>query len=256
MTKKKVEQNGHYLVLKPALNSEPRESLGSPEVVGSSPIGQHEGLKPVVPSKYPEVAKQQGDVTILLFYAYCSPVMTSSQQDHAIGFCYNVLTQNKVSGRLRIGREGYNSTLTGSYEGIRKFTESLRSYDPSTFLSTDFKYVDYLPENQRLKGLKVWPVKEIVTYGFNPLDAPLEKTGTHLSPEEFHKALEDPNAVVIDVRNFNETLIGKFFSPVVEVLDPCMRRSTEFPNWVEENRAKLDGKKVLMYCTGLLSHHY
>ena len=29
-----------------------------------------------------------------------------------------------------------------------------------------------------------------------------------------------------------------------------MRKSTEFPKWVEENRAKLEGKKVLMYCTG------
>lgn len=50
--------------------------------------------------------------------------------------------------------------------------------DPSTFGETDFKYVDGLPANQMLKGLKVWPVTEIVTYGFDPKDAPLEKTGT------------------------------------------------------------------------------
>ena len=34
--------------------------------------------------------------------------------------------------------------------------------------------------------------------------------GTHLSPVEFHQAMLDPNTVVIDVRNFNETVIGKF----------------------------------------------
>lgn len=34
--------------------------------------------------------------------------------------------------------------------------------------------------------------------------------GTHLSPVEFHNAMLDPNTVVIDVRNFNETVIGKF----------------------------------------------
>lgn len=37
--------------------------------------------------------------------------------------------------------------------------------------------------------------------------------GTHLPPAEFHAALANPNAVVIDVRNFNETLIGKFAPP-------------------------------------------
>jgi predicted sulfurtransferase len=124
-------------------------------------------------------------------------------------------------------------------------------------------------------------------------------TGTHLTPKQFHAALADPSSVVIDVRNFNETLIGKFAPPGTpcsssstsatagesslssssssnnnnnnnnkintnnnkkktpeellsneKVLDPLMRRSTEFPEWVEKNRHKLEGKKVLMYCTG------
>jgi predicted sulfurtransferase len=42
----------------------------------------------------------------------------------------------------------------------------------------------------------VWPVTEIVTYGFNPEEAPLDMRGTHLSPQEFHNALENPNSVV------------------------------------------------------------
>jgi hypothetical protein len=37
----------------------------------------------------------------------------------------------------------------------------LQEYDPSTFGQTDFKYVDNQPDNQLLKGLKVWPVTEI-----------------------------------------------------------------------------------------------
>ena len=57
-----------------------------------------------------------------------------------------------------------------------------------------------------------------------------------------------PNTVMIDVRNFNETIIGKFKHP--NLLDPCMRKSTEFPQWVKDNRSKLEGKKILMYCTG------
>jgi len=56
--------------------------------------------------------------------------------------------------------------------------------------------------------------------------------------------------------------IGKFAPPpavvlsdneknnvVSKVLDPCMRRSTEFPDWVKRHKQELEGKKVLMYCT-------
>jgi predicted sulfurtransferase len=76
--------------------------------------------------------------------------------------------------------------------------------------------VDNQPDSQLLKGLKCWPVTEIVTYGFDPADAPLDMRGTHLPPADFHKALENPNSVVIDVRNFNESLIGKFAPPTFD----------------------------------------
>jgi hypothetical protein len=33
--------------------------------------------------------------------------------------------------------------------------------DPKTFSNVDFKYVDNQPDNQLLKGLKVWPVTEV-----------------------------------------------------------------------------------------------
>ena len=204
-------------------------------------------------TEYAAVEEPVGNNTILLFYAYCTPVMSVKAQDNAIAHFYAFLKENGVTGRLRIGREGYNCTLTGPHEAIRKFTTELRKYDPATFKNTDFKYVDGQADNQLLPTLKVFPVSEIVNYGFNAHDAPLHMTGTHLAPHEFHKALENPNAVVIDVRNFNEALIGKFQPPEngtqQKYLDPQMRRSTEFPEWVERNKKSWEGKQVLMYCT-------
>jgi hypothetical protein len=54
---------------------------------------------------------------------------------------------------------------------------SPQKFSFETFGHTDFKYVDNLPDNQMLKGLKVWPVTEIVTYGFNYAEAPLHTRG-------------------------------------------------------------------------------
>ena len=239
------------------------------------------------PKEYPP-DNDPKDSTILLFYAYSDPQMRKGEQDKAIASCYGTLNSLGVTGRLRIGREGFNGTLTGSYSSIREFTTFLKKFQPATFGNTDFKYVDHLHSNQLLKGLKVFPVAEIVTYGFNPDDAPLDKRGVHLTPQEWTEKMKDPNAVVIDVRNFNETLIGKFCPggaaalkppgqkgedeekeknkkemkkekkrkredpPAPQgatVLDPCMRRSTDFPLWVQANKEKLQGRPVLMYCT-------
>jgi predicted sulfurtransferase len=204
---------------------------------------------------YPPTKPLEGNNTILLFYAYCTPPMSRDGQDRAIAHMYGFLKNLGVTGRLRIGREGYNSTLTGPHDAMRKFTAELRRYDPNTFRNTDFKYVDKQPDNQLLPALKVFPVSEIVNYGFNAGDAPLELGGTHLKPAEFHKALENPNSVVIDVRNYNEALIGRFQPPEnaddghQKYLDPQMRKSTEFPEWVEKNKKSWEGKQVLMYCT-------
>jgi predicted sulfurtransferase len=60
--------------------------------------------------------------------------------------------------------------------------------------------------------------------------------------------------VIIDVRNAYESAIGHFQPPPggAELLDPKMRNSHEFPKWINapETREKLQGKKVMMYCTG------
>ena len=93
--------------------------------------------------------------------------------------------------------------------------------------------------------------------GFDPKQAPLHMRGKHLSPQEFHNALEGKNTICLDVRNFNESLIGKFVPPgdipvtgaPGVVTDMLMRRSTDFPKWVDNNRHRIDGKKVLLYCT-------
>ena len=71
---------------------------------------------------------------------------------------------------------------------------------------------------------------------------------------EYHKALEDPDAIVVDVRNQYETEIGRMRPPAngAKFLDPKVRNSHEIPRWLNapETRERLAGKRVLMYCTG------
>ena len=72
--------------------------------------------------------QKKGNVTILTFYAYVSPVWTKLQQDEAMEFCYNTLLKYECTGRLRVAREGFNGLLTGPPTGIRAFTEELKAW--------------------------------------------------------------------------------------------------------------------------------
>lgn len=90
---------------------------------------------------------------------------------------------DRPPSRDKVTPSSSNSFTPISYcHSIRAFTNQLRKFDHNTFHATDFKYVDKQSNKQRLKELKVFPVKEIVTYGFNPDDAPLDKRGIHLKP--------------------------------------------------------------------------
>jgi predicted sulfurtransferase len=193
-----------------------------------------------------------GNVTLLLFYAYVVPPWTRPERSAAADFARATLARLGCTGRLRVALEGFNATLTGPAEGIRGFTAALREFSPRHFGATDFKYVDGLQDNKAFRELKVMPVDELVTYGFKASEAPLEYGGRHVKPEDWTRLAAQPDTVMIDVRNANETAIGRFAPPPqgAQLLDPHMRRSTEFPEWVDSMLPALKEKKtVMMYCT-------
>ena len=146
------------------------------------------------------------------------------------------------------------------------------------FNETDFKFTDGMPANQKFKSLSIRKVDELVVrliirhqipdairiffsskaYGLDGAKAPsIEKySGTHLEADEYHDMMskKDNNTVIIDVRNAYESAIGHFAPPQngAELIDPEMRNSRDFPRWLNlpETQEKLQGKKVMMYCTG------
>jgi len=216
------------------------------EVPEGMVLGKNGKLYPKPPPAPP------GNTTLLLFYAYVQPPWNSRARSAALDFARSTLSTGGCTGRLRVALEGFNGTLTGPAQGIRAFCDGLRSYAPEQFGNTDFKFVDGLADNKMFRELKVWPVEELVTYGFSVEQAPLNQGGKHVSPAEWTELSKRPNTVMIDVRNANETAIGRFAPPTggAVLLDPRMRRSTEFPEWVDKVLPQLEGKNVLMYCTG------
>ena len=88
--------------------------------------------------------------------------------------------------------------------------------------------------------------EELVAYGVPEESYDMNLVGKHLSTKEYNKALEDPDALIVDMRNYYESEIGRF----EDALIPDVETSKEL---LPEVKRLLKGKeknKVLLYCTG------
>jgi rhodanese-related sulfurtransferase len=199
-------------------------------------------------------AQEVNKITLLLFYTYVEPVWDEATYNFMLKTLQEVGERLQLTGRMRVAKEGVNCTLTGTQEAIVEYCTMLRKLRPKEFENTEFKLTHDLPLAQKFPNLKVFKVVELVHYGLEGSKAPpiAKYQGTHLEPKDYHEMLAEKDTVVIDVRNHYEAAIGRFAPPNSEWLDPKMRKSTEFPVWLDkpETKEMMRGKQVMMYCTG------
>jgi hypothetical protein len=162
--------------------------------------------------KSDKVLASQSNHTLLLFYAYIEPALSSPAHREAVKQAEALAAKHNMTGRLRVAPEGFNGTMTGHTNDTRLFCLSLRSW-MKCFEQTDFKLTDDLPFGQIFPALKVFPVNEIVNYGLRGSQPHLNQGGIHLNAKDYHKKMEDQNTVIIDVRNTYEAVIGRFDPP-------------------------------------------
>lgn len=204
----------------------------------------------------PKGADDGNHGTILLMYQYVEPLWGKKEHKNVLKKIIELGLKLNITGRGRVAPEGVNFTLSGMPKDVRDFCSALRDWNP-LFNETDFKLTDWLPKDKLFKSLSIRKTEELVAYGLAGDDkAPSLKkfAGTHLEADEYHKAMTDNDTVIVDVRNAYESAIGSFQPPEggAELIDPKMRNSIEFPKWLNDpaTQQKLNGKKVLMYCTG------
>lgn len=174
---------------------------------------------------------------VLLYYKYVD-IAEPEQfvQDHK-ALCKKL----NLKGRILIGSEGINGTLAGRTEDTDEYKRIMGEDERFADIHWKEDAYDSIP----FPKLKVKYREEIVTLGL-PGEAPSSRGGEHLSPEEWHKMAADENAVILDARNDYEWEIGKFKDAIL----PDVKTFREFPQWVKDHKEELEGKKVLMYCTG------
>ncbi|MEG4044410.1 oxygen-dependent tRNA uridine(34) hydroxylase TrhO [Microcoleus sp. Pol17_C1] len=148
---------------------------------------------------------------------------------------------NNVKGTILLAQEGINGTIAGSSEGVHAVLAFLRS-DPRF---ADLVHKESFSEKAPFYRLKIRLKREIVTMGVPDIN-PRLMAGKYVKPEEWNKLLDDPDVVVVDVRNDFEVSMGTFEGAI----NPKTKSFSELPEWALRETALRTKPKVAMFCTG------
>jgi UPF0176 protein len=149
--------------------------------------------------------------------------------------------ENRVKGTILLAQEGINGTIAGSAEGVNAVLAFLRA--DSRF--ADLVHKEAVAEKLPFYRMKVRLKREIVTMGVPDLN-PSVMAGKYVKPEEWNQLLDDPDVVIVDVRNDYEVKMGTFPGAI----DPKTKSFSELPEWVRQETALYHKPKVAMFCTG------
>ncbi|KAJ5054089.1 uncharacterized protein L3040_000373 [Drepanopeziza brunnea f. sp. 'multigermtubi'] len=173
-----------------------------------------------------------------------------------------------LGGKIRIAKEGFNITVGGTKAAIEEYMYKCQSHwsFSGLDLSTPEKQQAYFKPTSGGcacvfggSPASVRVTSEITPMGVtNYLPAKWDEV-ISLSPEEFHERCHnDPDILLLDVRNHYESRIGYFVDPKTgePALRPPIRRFSQWPQYVKkqmrgsDNGRGLGKRHIMTYCTG------
>ncbi len=172
------------------------------------------------------------------FYKYCS---IKSPEDFR-NELYTNLENYNILGRIYVSYEGINAQISIPEHSLDEF----KSYISSFKIFKDIKFKHAVEEGISFLKLKILVRDEIVAYKVPKDSYDMNKTGIHLKPVDFNSSIKHKDAVVVDMRNYYESEVGRFKNAVI----PDAHFSKELLPKVAEILEDKKDKKVHLYCTG------
>jgi len=174
------------------------------------------------------------------FYKYAKIGNTEIFRNHM----FLAWDQQDVLGRIYVANEGINAQLSVPAENFEDFKNHL---DTTTFLENVRLNIAVEHANYAFLKLQVKVRNKIVADGLNDTSFDVRNKGVHVNAEKFNELIEDPETVLVDMRNHYESEIGHFKNAITPDVD-TFRESLDV---IEEDlRAHKEDKKLVMYCTG------
>ncbi len=176
----------------------------------------------------------------LSFYAY-SKIENPTQFRNALFLAWEPL---EVLGRIYVAHEGINAQLSVPADCFYDFKNSIEAYH---FMQNIRLNVAVEHDDFSFLKLTIKVRDKIVADGLNDATFDSSNIGIHLKAAQFNEMLNDPNTVVVDMRNHYESEIGYFTKAIRPDVD-TFRES--LPIIEQQLASHKTDKNVLMYCTG------
>lgn len=148
-----------------------------------------------------------------------------------------------VMGRVYVAHEGINAQVSLPTENMDRFRQTLESIDGLNDLRLNIAVQD---DGKSFFVLDIKVRKKIVADGIDDPNFRVEKNGKYLTAEKFNSLAQDPDTVIVDMRNYYEYEVGHF-KGAIEIPSDTFRE--QLPMAVSMLSDKKE-KNIVMYCTG------
>lgn len=156
---------------------------------------------------------------------------------------YKALNSLKVFGRIYIASEGINAQISVPDSNFETLKHLLYSIEPMNRIRLNIAVDD---DGKSFWVLKVKVRDKIVADGIDDPSFSMENKGRYVNAEEFNRLTEDPETIVVDMRNHYEYEVGHFVKAIEVPSDTFREQLPMAATMLKEN----SDKNIIMYCTG------
>ncbi len=147
-------------------------------------------------------------------------------------------------GRIYVAQEGINAQMNVPVHNWDQFDAYMKT--KPEFRDVPYKIAVEEGEAPSFYKLTIKVRPKIVADGLDDSSFDVTDTGEYLTAEEMNAYIDDPEAVVIDMRNSYESEVGHFENAIT----PEVETFREELKYVPEKLRIHKNKKIALYCTG------
>jgi UPF0176 protein len=177
--------------------------------------------------------------TTVSFYQYFSLTDPQAFRDEL----YKELNALKVFGRIYIAQEGINAQISVPDSNFESLKTYLYSIKPLEVLRLNIAVDD---DGKSFWVLKIKVREKIVADGIEDPTFDMRNRGKYVDAEQFNQLTNDPNTIVVDMRNHYEYEVGHFDN-AIEVPSDTFREQLPMAAHMLKDAKE---KNIIMYCTG------
>ena len=148
-----------------------------------------------------------------------------------------------VLGRIYVAHEGINAQISVPENQMDAFRAAM---DEITFFRGIRLNIAIDDDGKSFFALIIKVRKKIVADGIDDPEFDPSNYGVHLKAEEFNSLTDDPDTILVDMRNHYESEVGHFENAITP---PVITFREELP-YVAELLEEHKDKNIVMYCTG------